>query len=44
MKANYEVSCCACQQLPTVGESELCGPCFYGEAACVDPREWETIE
>lgn len=46
---NYMGECCNCGQSPTVqgvkaGEviydSEMCGPCTFGEAACLDPQEW----
>lgn len=23
-------------------KTELCGPCYFGEAACADPDEWAT--
>lgn len=37
------------QDLPTVdvyqnnklwSHSELCGPCYFGEADCIDPENW----
>lgn len=46
---NYSIACIVCDQRPTVdfhapGEAvhhtELCGPCCFGEAACIDPKEW----
>ncbi len=47
---NYAVPCTNCGQTPTVdyysltGElrshSDLCGPCCFGEAACIDPENW----
>lgn len=46
---DYEKKCCNCEQSPVVtavknGEvvycSEMCGPCTFGEAACIDPDEW----
>lgn len=46
---NYKVACCVCGQKPTVdvktpGEpiyhTELCGPCCFGEAECIDPKKW----
>lgn len=29
---NYDVSCCVCGEKPTVLNTELCGPCCFGEA------------
>lgn len=29
---NWEVACCNCGEKPTVCETELCGPCCFGEA------------
>lgn len=29
---NYETACCVCGQKPTVRDTELCGPCCFGEA------------
>jgi len=50
-KANFKVGCDACEQKPTVdvvnkygdliGESELCGPCYFGEASMIDMHEWD---
>jgi hypothetical protein len=46
---NYNRKCIACDQLPTVTavvkggknrEMDLCGPCCFGEAACIDPKVW----
>lgn len=46
---NYEIECVVCGQTPTVDllekgkdvyHTELCGPCCFGEAACIDPEEW----
>jgi hypothetical protein len=46
---NYEGKCCNCGQSPTVNgvkggevvyEGEMCGPCTWGEAAMLDPDEW----
>jgi hypothetical protein len=48
-KPNYEIKCVVCGQLPTVDveckgdkviHTELCGPCCFGEADCLDPEEW----
>lgn len=41
-KANYDVECENCSQVPTVGDTGLCGPCCFGEADCIDPSEWES--
>lgn len=30
---NYDTPCANCGQKPTVGATELCGPCCFGEAA-----------
>ena len=30
---NWDVECCNCGALPTVGDLELCGPCCWGEAS-----------
>ena len=32
-RKNYAVKCCNCEQIPTVGDTDLCGPCCFGEAA-----------
>ena len=40
IEANYGKSCCTCSQSPTVGDSGLCGACFFGEADCIDPDNW----
>lgn len=46
---NYRIPCVMCGQTPTVDllekghdtyHTELCGPCCFGEAACLDPEEW----
>lgn len=46
---NYEKQCQVCGQLPTVDviepgqepyHTELCGPCHWGEADCIDPENW----
>lgn len=45
---NYDVKCTVCGQVPTVDivnagkviNMELCGPCCFGEADCIDPKEW----
>lgn len=46
---NYKIACTVCGQTPTVDEktpgepvyhTELCGPCCFGEAKCIDPKEW----
>lgn len=29
---NFDVPCANCGQKPTVGNTELCGPCCFGEA------------
>lgn len=29
---NWDVPCQVCDELPTVGDLELCGPCCFGEA------------
>ena len=46
---NYARKCAGCGQEPTVTallkggeklEMELCGPCCFGEADCIDPKVW----
>lgn len=46
---NYAGHCEVCGQSPTVTgvkdgkvvyTSDMCGPCTWGEAACLDPDEW----
>ena len=46
---DYEIECCNCEQTPTVtifqdgliwAQSELCGPCYFGEADALDPDNW----
>ena len=47
---NFDITCQCCGQLPTVdiynveyGETHhtnLCGPCCFGEADCLDPENW----
>lgn len=29
---NWDVKCMNCNATPTVGDTELCGPCCFGEA------------
>lgn len=31
-RKNYDVACEVCGQVPTVGDTGLCGPCCFGEA------------
>ena len=47
---DYKTPCMVCGQKPTVVVTEvesrevhhveMCGPCFFGSAACIDPEEW----
>jgi len=47
---DYEHECQNCGQTPVVTivdendevieNFEMCGPCLFGEAACLDPKEW----
>lgn len=47
---NYKEKCCCCDSSPVAviksldngkeENSEMCGVCFFGEAACIDPEEW----
>jgi len=48
---DYNGKCCNCGQSPVVTSvniatgkttysSEMCGPCTFGEADCVDPDNW----
>ena len=46
---DYITKCQNCDATPTVVyvepdgnriEYEMCGPCVFGEAACLDPEEW----
>jgi hypothetical protein len=39
MRKNWENACDNCDGLPTVGDSGLCGPCFFGEAKTAE-GEW----
>lgn len=47
-KPDYKTKCENCEQTPTVEmidgnkavNTGMCGPCFFGEAACIDPEEW----
>jgi hypothetical protein len=39
--ADYRRKCENCDQSPVVSLTGLCGPCTFGEAACIDPSEWE---
>lgn len=49
-RPNYKKQCISCGARPTVDlkeaggkmqSLELCGPCTFGEARMVDPREWD---
>jgi hypothetical protein len=33
---NWQVKCENCDQVPTVGTSKLCGPCYFGEGDTAD--------
>lgn len=33
---NYDVECMVCGETPTVDDTELCGPCCFGEADTAD--------
>jgi hypothetical protein len=48
---HYGKRCVVCGQKPVVRirrvdtdeleiDSDMCGPCTFGEAACLDPAEW----
>lgn len=48
---NYKIKCIVCGAKPTVRirraennkvfyEGEMCGPCIWGEADCIDPNNW----
>ena len=47
---NYEALCIVCGQTPIVNAVDdkycivyttgMCGPCTWGEAAMIDPEEW----
>ena len=39
--ADYSRTCEVCEQTPVVSATGMCGPCTFGEAACLDPAEWE---
>jgi len=39
--ADYTRRCENCDASPVVSLTGLCGPCTFGEAACIDPKEWE---
>lgn len=48
-KPDWEGKCLNCEQTPTVDiykngnkvdSTGMCGPCTFGEAACLDPDEW----
>ena len=34
-RKNWKVPCQVCECKPTVGDSRLCGPCYFGEADTV---------
>lgn len=45
----YDEKCIVCGQSPVVGMTdsegntyslELCGPCCFGEADCINPENW----
>ncbi len=36
LDVNWNVGCENCGNKPTVGNSKLCGPCFFGEADTAD--------
>lgn len=35
-RKNHSTPCVVCEALPTVGDTELCGPCCFGEAETAD--------
>jgi hypothetical protein len=46
---DYKSKCCNCGQTPVVTgvkdgkvvyQGEMCGPCTFGEAECIDPTNW----
>lgn len=49
-KPNYNRKCQNCEQVPTVDiysedgvlqtHIDLCGPCCFGNADCIDPKNW----
>lgn len=48
-RPDYKHSCVVCGAKPVVTavkdekvvyQGEMCGPCTWGESACVDPEEW----
>lgn len=48
-KPNYKMRCIVCDSTPTVDvyesgklafSTEMCGPCTWGEADCIDPNNW----
>lgn len=50
-RPNYDLPCLSCEQVPTVDlystdgkrllhHMDLCGPCCFGEADCIDPANW----
>ena len=51
---DYITECFNCDQTPTVmvtdegcnieHHTELCGPCCFGEAAALDPKNWNINE
>jgi len=32
IEPNWDIPCMNCDSTPTVGDTELCGPCCFGEA------------
>lgn len=47
--ADYDGKCESCDSSPTVvvvtkqnitWNTNMCGPCMFGEASCADPKEW----
>lgn len=33
VEPNYKVKCICCEGEPTVGNSRMCGPCYFGDAS-----------
>ena len=41
LRPNWREHCVNCDELPTVPESGLCGPCHFGEADTVFGDWWD---
>ena len=52
LKANWKNKCAICNLVPTVQiimgtkieETTQCGAHFFGDADCIEPETWESLE